>query len=152
MFEGLFPDPDDDKKISHLLATFAEWHGLAKLRLHTESTLKRLDRTTKELGRALRDFAANVCPKYDTKESPKEVAARGARQQKKSGKAASGGGALNVQYKIDRIKLHSLGDYTTAIRRYGTSDSYNTALVSLLSFSVPFQVLTSTVRGKLGTL
>ena len=110
MFEGLFPDTDDDKKICHLLATFAEWHGLAKLRLHTESTLKCLDRTTKELGRALRNFAANVCPKYDTKESPKEVAARGARQQKKSGKAASGGGALNVQYKLDRTKLHSLGD------------------------------------------
>ena len=88
----------------------------------------------------LRDFAVNVAPKYTTKESPKEVAARGARQQK-SGKAASGGGALNVQYKIDRIKLHSLGDYTTTIRRYGTSDSYNTALVSSFFQVVYFECL-----------
>ena len=138
VFEGLFPDPEDDKKICHLLATFAEWHALAKLHLQTTSTLRGLDDETKALGRALRDFATNVAPKYETKESSKEVAARGARQVK-AGKVSSTNAAANVEYKINRVKLHFLGDYMEAIPYYGTTDSYNTALVChYLFISIPF--------------
>jgi hypothetical protein len=114
--------------VSHLLATFAEWHALAKLRLHTTSTLDDLGKVTKVLGKALRDFT-KMSGKYKTKESSKETAARRARQLK-SGSVPSESGARDINYKLDRPKLHFLGDYLATIPYYGTTDSYSTALVS----------------------
>ncbi|KAG2744922.1 hypothetical protein P692DRAFT_20877483 [Suillus brevipes Sb2] len=48
VFEGLFP-ADHDVIVQSLLYRFAHWHALAKLRVHTESTLSVLDETFKKL-------------------------------------------------------------------------------------------------------
>lgn len=59
-----------------LLYQTAEWHGLAKLRLHTESSLALLDELTKEFGELMQKFQELTCAKYSTVELPKEMAAR----------------------------------------------------------------------------
>ncbi|KAG2133212.1 uncharacterized protein EDB93DRAFT_1254984 [Suillus bovinus] len=48
VFEGLFP-PSHDAAIQSLLYSFAQWHTLAKLRVHSDSTLVFLDETFKKL-------------------------------------------------------------------------------------------------------
>jgi hypothetical protein len=63
-----------------LLFELATWHALAKLWLHTETTLRALDMSTKRLGDALRTFKKVTCVAYITKELPSEEAARGWRQ------------------------------------------------------------------------
>ncbi|KAF5368267.1 hypothetical protein D9615_010369 [Tricholomella constricta] len=55
VFDGLLDDEDNDIIIT-LLFTLAEWHALAKLRLHTESTIRWLEQSTTDLGRQLRQF------------------------------------------------------------------------------------------------
>ena len=60
-----------------LLFELVTWHGLAKLRLHTESTLRGLDTSTTRLGHVLCHFKSTTCCKYDICELPSEEAARG---------------------------------------------------------------------------
>ena len=50
---------------------------LAKLRIHTESTLCSLEASTTRLGNILRQFRATTCSAYDTHELPSEEAAQG---------------------------------------------------------------------------
>lgn len=66
-----------------LLYRTAEWHGMAKLRMHTESSLALLDELTKEFGELMRKFRDSTCAKYSTVELPKEVAARRRRQNQR---------------------------------------------------------------------
>lgn len=82
MFEGLLPTPHD-KIVMDLLFSLAEWHALAKLRLHTESTIALLDDVTTALGAAFRGFQRQTCEAYDTRELPKEEAARARRRSRK---------------------------------------------------------------------
>ncbi|KAF4580431.1 hypothetical protein EYR40_003147 [Pleurotus pulmonarius] len=49
VFEGLF-SPSDGKIILDLLFTLSTWHGLAKLRIHTDDTIRLLSNATKSLG------------------------------------------------------------------------------------------------------
>jgi hypothetical protein len=49
VFDGLF-DGEDNDEILQLLFVFAHWHGLAKLRMHTDQTLALLDEATALLG------------------------------------------------------------------------------------------------------
>jgi hypothetical protein len=72
-----------------LLFLLAYWQGLAKLRLHTEKTLDILDSVTRALGMALRAFKKETCSKFDTKELPKEAAARQRRETKLATKQSS---------------------------------------------------------------
>jgi hypothetical protein len=51
-FEGMFPE-DHDTIVQSLLYRFAQWHALAKLRIHSETTLSVLDATFKRLSRQL---------------------------------------------------------------------------------------------------
>ena len=53
-FEGLLSEPFNGMLL-RLLYKAAEWHALAKLRLHTDSTLNRLEAVAKEL-----DISATV--------------------------------------------------------------------------------------------
>lgn len=78
VFDGLLPEPHN-RKVLELLFLLAYWQGLAKLRLHTETTLQLLDNVTTALGQALRDFKKNVCSAYSTKELPREAAVRNRR-------------------------------------------------------------------------
>jgi len=59
-----------------LLYRTAEWHGFAKLRMHTETTLTRLDELTREFGLLMRQFRDITCTQFETYELPREIEAR----------------------------------------------------------------------------
>ena len=103
-----------------LLYKAAEWQALAKLRMHTDSTLELLTAVTREFGRLMRQFRDETSKKFHTIEFPRETAAR------KGGERSSKEKKLN----LNTYKFHSLGDYVAAIRRFGTTDSYSTQVVS----------------------
>ncbi|KAF4568042.1 hypothetical protein EYR36_010050 [Pleurotus pulmonarius] len=132
-FEGLFLDDADNLAITHLLFVLCDWHSLAKLRLHTNTTLESLSAATRNLGRALRDFTDKVCPKYATKELPKETEARSRREQAAAGKQkkAQPGTPNPKLFNLTTYKLHALGDYVEAIKQYGTSESWSTQIGEL---------------------
>ncbi|KAF9033895.1 hypothetical protein BJ165DRAFT_1396369 [Panaeolus papilionaceus] len=140
VFESLLP-PSHTQIILNLIFTLSTWHALAKLRLHTSSTLAALKAQTRELGFALRGFVKDVCPAYDAKELPREEAARARRQannakkgmstsKKKSKRpAADDESEDNTTTKVLNLftyKLHALGDYVDAIWQFGPSDNYST--------------------------
>lgn len=132
VFDGMLPEPHNGK-ILQLIFTCAHWHALAKLRLHSDITIKILDNVTTTLGEQFRYFANIICPLYNTCELPREVAARQCRTQK-------GGGTTSVKplvrnpvkkiYHLDMYKHHVLGDYVDAIINFGTTDSFTSAIVS----------------------
>jgi hypothetical protein len=59
-----------------LLYRTAEWHGFAKLRIHTDSTLDHLEELTKEFGLLMRHFRDLSCSQFRTVELPREVEER----------------------------------------------------------------------------
>ncbi|KAF9455912.1 hypothetical protein BDZ94DRAFT_1178931, partial [Collybia nuda] len=144
VFEGILPEEHNENLLT-LLFHLGHWHGLAKLRLHTETTLAIMDEVTIALGKSLRDFEKKTCSAYDTRELRRKAGAR----QKRHAKASSrGSGTLLVPLNatsvaetsdaanrtpktlnLNTYKNHSLGDYTETIRRYGTTDSYSTEIV-----------------------
>ncbi|KAF8638145.1 hypothetical protein AX17_002418 [Amanita inopinata Kibby_2008] len=134
-FENLLPSPFN-RIILDLLFELATWHGLAKLRLHTDTTLELLRGSTKRLGRDLRLFEMKVCPHFDTRDFPTEEAARIRRKanqavqaiQQNANNAGSSAlrGPKRRKFNINTYKVHALGDYEAAIREFGTSDNYNT--------------------------
>jgi hypothetical protein len=116
----------------------AHWHGLAKLRLHSEKTLDIQDKLTTTLGSQFRSFQKHTCSNFKTYELKKEASARQHRhskkktktETKKAGKMKEKDSATSSR-KIKSInlatyKIHSLGDYVDTIRMYGTTDSYST--------------------------
>ncbi|TEB19263.1 hypothetical protein FA13DRAFT_1719017 [Coprinellus micaceus] len=116
-----------DSRLMELLFVCAQWHALAKLRLHNDFTLALLDYTTTHLGAKMRIFDRDTCTKVPTKELQKEAEARARKtaRDRKSGATMSTSrrpAALNVF----TIKFHYLGDYTSVIRKLGTTDSYST--------------------------
>lgn len=134
--------------ILRLLFELATWHGLAKLRLHTESTVQALENSTTRLGIILREFSSTTCAAFMTWELPSEQAARGRHKAAMAKKSASNGptidgsngpGVLPAKkghggklrtFNLSTYKIHSLGDYAKAICMFGTTDSYNTQVVS----------------------
>jgi hypothetical protein len=138
----------------------AHWHGLAKLRMHSDPTLEIMDEVTTAVGYQFRHFKATVCSAYETHELPQEAEARtrsdtkrAAKQQgrqnekqraplvepesKKPGKSSR---RLKV-FNFQTYKFHALGDYVSTIRRYGTCDSYSTEPVSPVMFDSRFDSL-----------
>lgn len=124
----------------------AHWHGLAKLRLHSDFTLRIMDDVTSAVGRQFHAFKATVCLAYDTSELPQETDARTRRQNRQAanakcapvGNVEPGTLVKNVRRKkkfnLQTYKFHALGDYVSTIKRYGTCDSYSTEPVRPLSF------------------
>ncbi len=113
---------------------------MAKLRLHTETTVRDLENSTSRLGNMLRKFQEDVCTKYQTFDLPSEEAARGRRKAKKEATAAtaadvttskgkakeSASGSRKVRtFNLNTYKVHALGGYAKAIRRFGSPDNYN---------------------------
>jgi hypothetical protein len=147
LFEGLFYHmPALDNLVQDLLYILATWHAYAKARLHTQTSLNALSQATTTLGHLLRVFRRETS-KIDTKETPKEKAARSRRkarqaeQSLKSGKPAKQkqpAGADNTaqnegrskRFNMFTYKMHSLGSYVRAIKTFGTSDNFSTQLVS----------------------
>ena len=80
VFEGLLPSQHNEVVMA-LLYRLAEWHSLAKLRMHTDPTLSFMDLVTTALGQQLCRFRRDVCSAYSTKDLPKEKAARERKKQ-----------------------------------------------------------------------
>jgi hypothetical protein len=142
VFFGLLP-AEHDNDIQSLLFTTAEWHTLAKMRLHTDSTLAWLDESTKAFGKQIRRFQSYTCSFFDTRELPQEEAARSRRQQKKKftnpsplapAPATPSAGTKKKIFNLVLIKLHALGDYVKTIKTFGTTDSYSTQPVWITMF------------------
>lgn len=55
-----------------LLFNLAVWHALAKLRIHTDTTLAGLENETNTLGKSVRNFIRATCEVYATRELPGE--------------------------------------------------------------------------------
>lgn len=145
VFDGLL-EPKHDRAIASLLFTVAEWHTLAKLRMHTDLTLGWLQQCTTSFGTRIQQFQEYTCSFFETRELPSEEAARSRRQAKKAARNKKSGKAkqdtiLNNSeernapkkkvFNLLMIKLHALGDNVRTIKMFGTSDSYSTQPVSL---------------------
>lgn len=110
----------------------SEWHALAKLRMHTDDTIKHLQQGTKELGQYLRRFRDKLCPSYSTKELLREKEAR-LRRKAPAGSSTTtkmpDPNAGSKYFNLMTYKLHALGDYVSTIIQFGTTDSYSTQTV-----------------------
>ena len=149
VFDGLF-EPCNNALIMDLLFELATWHALAKLRLHTESTVCTLETLTTQLGTALQKFQSTICAEFETRDLPSEEAARGRRKAAKAkakapeppkkGKEKEREAPIGKKKKKSMLrgfslscyKPHSLGDYAKTIRLLGTTDGYSTQTVSFL--------------------
>jgi len=145
VFEGLLPEPHNTYVLK-ILFDLAHWHGLAKLRMHTDPTLELLAQVTISLGSNLRTFEKHTCSLFQTRELDRERAARQRRQEKDqaakkkitncgNGRKTTETSNLSTtrkpkQLNLKTYKYHALGDYVDTIKRYGTSDSYSTQGVS----------------------
>jgi hypothetical protein len=139
VFEYLLPKKDD-RIVRRLLFELGTWHGLAKLRLHTETTVTDLENSATRLGNLLRKFKSDVCSDYGTKDLPSEEAARGRRKAAKAlkaggetktpGMAANSSGKKKKskyrEFTMETYKLHGLPDYPAAIRAFGVTENTST--------------------------
>jgi hypothetical protein len=73
--DGLLPDPVHNAMVMTLLYCLAEWHALAKLCMHTESTLECLEKSTTTIGQELRKFHDISLKDFKCVELPKETSA-----------------------------------------------------------------------------
>lgn len=173
--EDLLPAPHNDIVLD-MLFSLAEFHAFAKMRLHTERTLELFEQSIKTLGDATRKFETVTCAAYDTKELPRETAARDRREAaaaakaagKQTPQAASGrtkgkgkakpaavpkgtkratGSSRHVKFQLSTIKYHSFGDYPDAIRAFGTLDVSSTQQVSQ-QYGTRSMLLTLTCTGR----
>src|SRR5215472_8538807 len=75
VFNGLLPEPHN-RRVIWLLFVLAHWHGLAKLRMHTDLTLDVMEQVTSSLGHELRTFKDKTCTSFQTRELQWEFEAR----------------------------------------------------------------------------
>lgn len=108
------------------------FHSLAKLKMHSESTLSCLTTVTAAFGRTMRRFKMQTCDHIPTFELDRELDARARRLARENPAApTSAGGKKQKSFNLFTYKFHALGNYVSSIRRFGTTDSYSTAIVSL---------------------
>ncbi|KAJ3529705.1 hypothetical protein NMY22_g8891 [Coprinellus aureogranulatus] len=124
-FESLLPEPHNTNLL-RLLYICAQWHALAKLRLHNDFTVDLLEYTTTLLGSQMRRFYKETCREVHTEELEKEAEARERREGKGKGKGKASSSRKTASLGVFTIKFHFLGDYVACIRRFGTSDSFST--------------------------
>ena len=120
VFEGLLPELFNGMLLRLLYKT-REWHALAKLRLHTETTLGLLEAVMKEFGCLMWQFRDKTSDEFNTVELPCRANAH------KGGSYGPKKRTLN----LNTYKFHALADYVATIRLFGTTDSYLTLLISL---------------------
>lgn len=132
--------PPHDDLLAKLLFVLAWWHALAKLRLHTEETVAIFHAVTRTLGKTTRAFVRTTCEAYETRELPKEEAARGRRtaalRAKNSTKShpkkpqnTQKPGPKRKVLNLSTGKWHAIGDYPYTIPWFGTHDNTNTQQV-----------------------
>ena len=132
-FEDLLGD-DHNKRLLKLLYWTAEWHGLAKLRLHTWAILDHLESLTKEYGHLMRSFRDLTCSQFETKELQWEVDAwKRAQQHAQARGSSKGSQSISEWWKktfnLFMLKFHALGDYICTIQIFGTTDLFSTQVV-----------------------
>ncbi|KAK7688185.1 hypothetical protein QCA50_008555 [Cerrena zonata] len=130
-FEGLFDNNEDNKLVEQLLFKMAEWHAFAKLRMHTEETVKHLEKLTTNLGVLMRKFSTITCSRTETYELPREKAARERRQAEQSKSSDSPSAPTGKKRKglnLNTYKWHALGHYVRFIRLFGPTDIYSTQI------------------------
>lgn len=137
--EGLLPQRHNDIVID-MLFELANWHALAKLRLHTTVTLDVFKECTKRMYASVRRFARTTCAEYITCELDREAEARGRRQARVRSKALLSGrtnipapttGPKVVEFRVWlTYKYHCLGDYPEYIERSGPTDCTTSQTVS----------------------
>ncbi|KAJ4002008.1 hypothetical protein F5050DRAFT_1802587 [Lentinula boryana] len=130
----LLPDPYN-KHLMTLLYRTAEWHALAKLRLHTDNTLEYLELTTQKFGKLICQFHDLSDVAFTTFETDHEVAARNRHNAEKAvqmmGSVASAlaqNGRRRKSLNLITYKFHAMGDYFCTIHLFGPTDSYSTQL------------------------
>ncbi|KAI0030620.1 hypothetical protein K488DRAFT_53810 [Vararia minispora EC-137] len=134
-FEGLLPE-EHDSSVQDLLYLSVYWHSLAKCRMHSDTPLHVLEDVTDVFMHALRYFHNVTCTAFNTVETDKEYAARqravNRRNSKRAGNgtgsAPTTGGKQPKTFNMNTYKLHSLPDYPSSIRRFGTTDSGSTQI------------------------
>jgi hypothetical protein len=155
VIEGLFLDMEP--LVRKVVFCAADWLSLAKLHLHTESTLRLLRQRTRRYGQLTRKLVAE-CKKYKLRETPREKTVRLRRvatstatstakppAQTAKGKGKStvppGGGGLDIpdtvekgalekEAKTDTIKHHLMEHTPEGIEYWGTTPSYSSSIVS----------------------
>lgn len=151
--DGLLSEPYNSMMIT-LLYRLAEWHALAKLRMHTEHTLQFLEKATTTLGQELRKFRDATQNSFKCQELPKETTARSRRRKRTQATNTNletqpnPETQANLDQHVDDLKkpspppklkvlnlftykFHALGDYVSTIRLFGTTDSYSTQIVCI---------------------
>ena len=118
------------------------WHALAKLHLHTDSSLSVFRGFTRWITVHLRIFSKKVYLHFASHEMPREAAASVCRSAadslKKTDKAKEGPvkgfGQTKHQKEFNLImpKMHALVHYLDIITCFGTTDSYSTQLVCVI--------------------
>ena len=137
VFAGLLPDTHN-AQVLHLLFVLCHWHALAKLCLHTDKMLDIFESVTKELGNHIHIFVSDTCPCFATKELPREVEARRHHWCQNLSKSSRSEDTVSHRHgqqpkglNLQTYKLHTLADYPSQIRTFGTTESYSTQSVRL---------------------
>jgi hypothetical protein len=149
VFEDLMHSIPFNNLILDLLYILATWHAYSKCRIHTETSVSRLESATKTLGHLLRVFARETA-KMNIQETPREREAEARREGRadkvrlESGKAPRTKETLarrsRKTFNLITAKLHALGHVAARIRMFGTSDNYSTQTVSCLVFPLLAQI------------
>ena len=152
-FEGLLPSPHNET-ILDLLYILAYWHSLAKVHMHTDSSLQEFRQLTTILGEHLRYFADETCQHFQTFETDKEYQARSRAAARRLAKSTESplqplpghsvepvppplqtsapvtkAGKRPKTFNISTPKAHFYPDYPDQIELHGTTDSLSTKLV-----------------------
>lgn len=128
VFDGLLDEPYNSLFMD-LLFSAAEWHALAKLRLHSSRTVEDLRNVTTALTDTLRRFEKETSSIVTT-ELPKETRTRQRRTEGNPQAAAASSTPQIRRFNLSTYKLHVLPDYAPMIERFGTTDSWTSRLVS----------------------
>ena len=147
VFDSLLPEPHNTY-VLNVLFDLAHWHGLAKLHMHTDLTLKVFADITTSLSKGLHAFKTKTCGAFAVQKLECERDARAWRQAKTTVKAVAGSSKSKIQkcdgsvhlpkeLNLKMYKYHVLGDYVSTIWCLGTMDLYSIQLVSLSSLVRP---------------
>jgi len=108
-----------------LLYRMAEWHGFAKLRMHTDFTLDHLEELTKELGLLMRQFRDLSCSHFQTVELPREVEARKRREQHAQAKKSPTSTGMGIRSDPTAPPLSSTSVPASTIQPRSTASTTN---------------------------
>ena len=135
VFAGLFP-AELDGIIQDVLFCAANWQFLAKLHVQSTSTVRLLERCSKQYGALLRKLR-QATQHFNVVETPSEVRAR---KQRASGPNAkdiglnqplesTSSGPKPRPLNLNTVKKHLVLHTIDSITRYGSTDSYSSRRV-----------------------